>query len=193
VGRRHPDGALELERLWNGIAERFPFRLLCAYPNRAASDPGAVPVLADVCAVHSRVTGVAPSDEDAERTATFALGPDSAGAARRFVSSVLAEWGLSDLIYDAWLVVTELAANAMAHGRSDFTVGISRASGGLKISVGDAGAGNPRMLEPAPDSAGGRGLGLVAGLAAAWGQVRSPIGKLVWAFLDSPGLTPRSG
>ena len=47
--------AIELERLWNDLAIRHPFSLLCAYPTSAFhTDAGAEQFL-QVCAQHSAV------------------------------------------------------------------------------------------------------------------------------------------
>ena len=48
-------------------------------------------------------------------------------------------WGAGDLADDAALVVTELAANAIVHARSAFTVILSARDDLLRISVRDAG------------------------------------------------------
>ena len=47
-------GAVELEQLWNRLAQEIPFRLFCAYPARAFS-PGDLDSLAAVCGEHSHV------------------------------------------------------------------------------------------------------------------------------------------
>jgi PAS domain S-box-containing protein len=49
------DASLALEKLWNALAQRLPFTLVCAYPLRAFRDPGAGRLFRDVCDAHSRV------------------------------------------------------------------------------------------------------------------------------------------
>lgn len=45
-------GALDLEKLWNELAQAHPFSLLCAYPMADLIDPGS---FGDVCSHHTRV------------------------------------------------------------------------------------------------------------------------------------------
>jgi hypothetical protein len=47
-------GALRLEDLWNGLAEKQDFRLFCAYPTTAFGDQNPAPLRA-VCQRHSHV------------------------------------------------------------------------------------------------------------------------------------------
>jgi anti-sigma regulatory factor (Ser/Thr protein kinase) len=178
-------GAVELERLWNGLLERLDFDLLCAYPLAIREAPESLSALTDVCGAHSQVFGAAPHSEQAERTGTFARSAESVRLARRFVAEVLAEWGQAGLIDDARLVVPELATNAIVHGRSDFTVGLSRPGAGLLLTVGDGGCGRPQVAEARSTDPGGRGLALVKTLCSGWGQIPSPIGKVVWVSLPA--------
>src|ERR1700720_4026026 len=59
-------------------------------------------------------------------------------AARHFAIGTLRRWAADHLADDAALVVTELAANAVVHARSDFTVALSAQGDTLRISVRDA-------------------------------------------------------
>ena len=101
-------------------------------------------------------------------------------------------WDGDPLAVDAAIVVAELAANAVVHARSDFTVTVSRRPGAVRIAVCDD------VLLAAPlRAAPGHGLALVNTVATRWG-VQSPAagGKLVWAELAAPldGSRPlRSG
>jgi DcmR-like sensory protein len=47
-------GALALEDLWNDLAEKYPFRLFCAYPAGVFGDKNLAPLKA-VCGRHSHV------------------------------------------------------------------------------------------------------------------------------------------
>jgi hypothetical protein len=49
--------AVELEALWNEMAKRFTFSLLCAYPHAAVTLAEHSDALAQVCAAHSRASG----------------------------------------------------------------------------------------------------------------------------------------
>jgi hypothetical protein len=53
-------GAIELERLWNGLLERHSFDLLCAYSDDALAVPGDGVSLQEICRHHRRATVVDP-------------------------------------------------------------------------------------------------------------------------------------
>jgi anti-sigma regulatory factor (Ser/Thr protein kinase) len=92
--------------------------------------------------------------------------------------------GAADLADDTALVVTELAANAMVHAGTGFTVDLAAGPDVLRISVRD---GSP--LPPAAAAAGLpavplHGLGAVAALARRWGvEPLGHSGKSVWVEL----------
>jgi anti-sigma regulatory factor (Ser/Thr protein kinase) len=88
------------------------------------------------------------------------------------------------------LVVAELAANAVLHGRvpgHDFglRVALDTAAGLVRVEVADAAsAKRPPAAPPpsVPEGESGRGLLLVDTLAVRWGSApRHPLGKTVWA------------
>jgi len=108
----------------------------------------------------------------------------SARDARVFTSAALAEWGITDIVDDVLLVVTELVNNAVTHARSECELRISINPLSIRIEVMDQGAGTPDPLPPSSTRNHGRGLHLVDALTAAWGfeQVLDD-GKMVWAEL----------
>ncbi|MGQ4443060.1 ATP-binding protein [Streptomyces violaceoruber] len=85
------------------------------------------------------------------------------------------------------LVVAELAANAVLHGRvpgRDFALSLSHdeSRGVVRIEVTDTHPAQPARRTPGTDEDGGRGLLLVDALAAEWGvRARLGPGKTVWA------------
>jgi hypothetical protein len=109
---------------------------------------------------------------------------DTPRAARHFVTAMLAQWRCDGFTVDAGLVVAELAANAVAHAGSGFTVNVSAYGDAIRISVGDTQrlAGPDAGLPTVP----GHGLSVVAALAAGWGVQEMAGGKAVWAELRSP-------
>ncbi|HCA88316.1 MAG TPA: hypothetical protein DEQ61_24345 [Streptomyces sp.] len=128
--------------------------------------------------------------------------------ARRLATQQLAEWGWSydsELSRTVALLVAELAANAVQHGRlpgRDFGLRVAADTGGevpvtLRIEVSDVRDDrqppSPAGIEaPAPDSEGGRGLILVGALATRWGTTgREPVGKTIWCELDVGRTRPR--
>jgi anti-sigma regulatory factor (Ser/Thr protein kinase) len=113
-------------------------------------------------------------------------------AARHFAAVTLSRWGGpwggGTFAVDAAIVVTELAANAVVHARSDFTLTVSRRLGAVRIAVRDAGP-----LAAPLHGTRGHGLGLVDTVAARWGvQPLGARGKLVWAELACPSAGPEN-
>jgi anti-sigma regulatory factor (Ser/Thr protein kinase) len=102
----------------------------------------------------------------------------------------------------AALVVTELAANAVLHGRLPgrcFRLGLGLEPARLRIEVTDpSGERLPAVREAVAEEVtgegvgeGGRGLVLVAALAENWGvRPHPPSGKTVWAYVSAPGAGP---
>ncbi|WP_431990700.1 ATP-binding protein [Streptomyces albogriseolus] len=101
------------------------------------------------------------------------------------------------------LVVGELAANAVCHGRvpgRDFGLRLvlDETAGLVRAEVADAAADKrPPLATPVvpPEGEAGRGLPLVYVPAERWGwEPREPVGKTVWAecALGGPG-TVREG
>ncbi|MFJ4818210.1 ATP-binding protein [Streptomyces sp. NPDC088801] len=123
------------------------------------------------------------------------LSPRGAQLARRHAVRWMEERGhppASDVSCAVALVVGELAANAVQHGRVPgrefgLRLALDRAAGVLRVEVADA-ASAKRLPTAAPsscpDDESGRGLLLVDVLAVRWGSApRSPVGKTVWAEL----------
>jgi anti-sigma regulatory factor (Ser/Thr protein kinase) len=105
-------------------------------------------------------------------------------AARRFVRKILTQWGYQSLMDDAQLVVSELAANAITHAGSDYRVRLTSSDRSLRIEVRDGGRGTPEPQPRSMTNEHGRGLLMVASIAASWGIERSDgRRKLVWAEL----------
>jgi anti-sigma regulatory factor (Ser/Thr protein kinase) len=114
--------------------------------------------------------------------ATVLLPPDpvSATTARRFTERQLAAWGLSGLVDTARLLVSELVINAVTHARTESMLVLTSDGRGLRVEVTDRCAEVPRIQEQSPEVPTGRGLRIVAQLAAEWGVVQGPDGKTVW-------------
>lgn len=185
-------GALQLEDLWNELAQRHAFSLLCAYP---ATSLDVAPLLdvGRVCAAHSSVRP--PSSYDATvpasavceevESAVFVPVPKAVAAARRFVTLVLESWGLQDLVADAALVTSELATNAVRHAASPFRAVVDRSGPAVRISIADLELGHVASSAAAPADLHGRGVAIVEALASRWGCDPLPGGKVVWAELQA--------
>lgn len=108
---------------------------------------------------------------------------------RHWVRTVLREFPAT-VVSTAVMVVDELTSNALRHGRAPYHVRLLSGAAKLRIEVDDGG-GEPARRR-APSDQGGRGLLLVERCAAAWGQLRRPSGKTLWAELttDDPAGAP---
>ena len=118
---------------------------------------------------------------------TYEGTPGSVPEARSAVEQALAAWGLDELGWTAMLLVSELATNALLHGRTGFTVVLAALPGGaLRLEVSDGSRGVPRARRYGEEATTGRGLRLVQDLADAWGVERTDDGKTVWVELAAP-------
>jgi hypothetical protein len=177
------NAAAQLEALWDQLNRRHPFSLFCGY--RADSVTREIDAFAEVCRLHHAVVGPVTAARAGVPGAVraFAFSREAPAAARHFAVATLREWGVADIADDAALVVTELAANAIVHAKSGFTVILSARGSSLRIAVRDA--------CPLPDE--GRsalmpiplhGLGAVDALAREWGvESLGKAGKTVWVDL----------
>jgi anti-sigma regulatory factor (Ser/Thr protein kinase) len=179
------NAAIEVEELWNGLGEQTSFALFCAYPDRLLSEAGTDDDFLAVCHLHSEVIAGAPVPDGCEVTRRFPRAVQSPALARHFVADTLGSWGMASLVDDAILLVSELAANAVLHATSDFTVGLSRSDAGVRLHVGDASSAVPVARHPRVTDIGGRGLLLMGELAeAVWYELVDG-GKVVWVDLTS--------
>jgi anti-sigma regulatory factor (Ser/Thr protein kinase) len=109
----------------------------------------------------------------------------SPGVARRFVAAALRRWNTdAPTVEAAQLLVSELVTNAIVHTTSDVRLAVSRRRGMLRVEVSDRDDGMPRMRTVGPETVGGRGLGIVDGLADTWGTETRREGKAVWFELS---------
>ncbi|MEW1689024.1 ATP-binding protein [Streptomyces sp. NPDC091265] len=113
--------------------------------------------------------------------------------ARRLAGWKLDSWGIpygTPLSDDVSLLVAELAANAVLHGRvpgRDFELRLvcTYATGVVRVEVSDTHEDRPEpsaVEQPGADADGGRGLLIVEAVALRWGvSDRLGPGKTVWA------------
>ncbi|MEV7770971.1 ATP-binding protein [Kitasatospora sp. NPDC086791] len=140
-----------------------------------------------------------PLDSPRRHTTTLAATPRGAAICRRLARRQLTLWGLNSThtepFYSALLIVAELAANAITHGRvpgRGFELHLAltttaRRGTTLRIAISDP-KGNKLPVLPAvhtPNAQSGRGLTLIDALCDRWGTIpRHPNAKTVWAELD---------
>jgi PAS domain S-box-containing protein len=152
--------------------------------------PGAAPASAT-----TRVAGMAVASGDDSVEVSYSLSlpskVESPGTCRRWVSRLLAENDLPELVDSATLLLSELVTNAVLYaGQGLIRVDVGLKGRGLRVQVHDGGSSVPKMGHHAIDAEGGRGLLLVDAIAREWGTERRPDGKVVWFTLntDRPGI-----
>ena len=200
--------AVQLEEMWGSLGLTHSFSLFCSYPARSVTGDGHLEAFAEVCLAarlgggrlarrSARAPGVDPRPGRPRRhavppapprrretaTRAFALSGDAPAAARHFAVDAVRRLGAADLADDTALVVTELAANAIVHAQTGFTVDLSAGPDVLRITVRDASPLPPASAADLP-ALPLHGLGAVDALASRWGVERlGHSGKLVWVEL----------
>jgi hypothetical protein len=170
--------AIELESLWNELATQLPFSLYCAYRSQSVMGSDHAQALASVCHLHSVVA----------REWRFDAGADAPGGARDALAGALGHHRHDGaFLDDVRLVVTELAANAVVHARSSFSVSLRDHGSTIRILVGDGSSEAPTIRAGSHTRSSGRGLRMIAAIATRWGVDLKHDGKVVWAELSAPG------
>ncbi|NUV60428.1 ATP-binding protein [Streptomyces sp. CAI-85] len=127
---------------------------------------------------------------------SFTSTPRGARPTRLFVAHCLDTWGHpydSEVDETLTLITADLSASVVRHGRvpgRDFHVRLTAgANSELRLEVSDTrGERRPTVVPAAdPDAESGRGLLIVAALAAGWGVTdrRGGPGRTVWATLHT--------
>ena len=122
---------------------------------------------------------------------TVAGRAERARVARAFVGAVLGPGHpCGD---DAALLVSELFGNSVRHSRSGAaggTVAVSMGDGLVRVEVTDRSSPEvPELYRAGRDAEGGRGLQLVAGLAARWGWRQHGGRTMTWFELRHPSAS----
>lgn len=122
----------------------------------------------------SRDTGVGHADDGYHAGVRLELDlprlPEAAGLARRALTDFLTDRGLTALVDDGTLVVSELVTNAVRYGGGLVRLEIDDLGGTLRLAVtDDRPDALPNLRPETPTAEGGRGLRLIAGLCPRWG------------------------
>ena len=130
-------------------------------------------------------------DEDAYDECLYAPTAKSVTRARRRAVEVVAKWGYPENADDAGVLVSELATNAVRHGRvpgRNVRVEVGVKGTALRVAVVDArGERRPEpgaVAAPEERNEHGRGLLIVEALAARWDVEPLDVGKRIWAEID---------
>lgn len=120
---------------------------------------------------------------------TFPGIPAIVPSARRFVRGVAAE---SPAAGDLELIAAELVSNAIRHTPAgqggEFTLTVRTGTGWARIEVSDPGTGrwHPLIADAGDEPEYGRGLAIVAALAAKFGHDAGAAGQTAWAEITWP-------
>lgn len=129
---------------------------------------------------------MAPGGKSQGVRVAFPPKPLAAPMSRMFVTDVLQQWHLPDVVQDAEAVATELVSNAAAASAAagtDVTVGLRVKQGSLFIEVGDLTEILPVLRYPTLEDPRGWGLFLVASMSQRWGTRQQIGGKIIWSEL----------
>ncbi len=123
--------------------------------------------------------------------------PAAAGQARSQVRTAIRDWGIPVDPDTAVLLTSELVTNAIIHEPGGtVTLGIRCLRDQLRVDVYDTSRSFPVVSVAPGDAETGRGLMIVATLAAEWGFYRTPAGKAVYftlLFNDDRTALPTDG
>ena len=119
----------------------------------------------------------------------LAHGPAAPRAARRFVASVLGDWGIAEeTVESSQLLTSELVSNAVLHGSGAIELVVTEVDaneGVIRVQVCNGGDGVPTMRRANRDELSGRGLRLIDEMAQGWGSEHVDGQTLVWFELQS--------
>ncbi|MFF2850546.1 ATP-binding protein [Streptomyces sp. NPDC058001] len=112
------------------------------------------------------------------------------GDLRRIGAKKLSAWGLSDLVDDAELLISELVTNGLRHGTGpEVAFRLVIGTEFLVLEVRDGSSQLPQVRTAGCDDENGRGMFLVDALATSWGV--SADGTATWCVLTRPTGTNR--
>ena len=127
-------------------------------------------------------------------------GPRGVQNARRWVVDACVDMGRADLAECAELGVSELVTNALLHAEAPFSVRVRGTREHPRVEVRDGSLQPPLLPDAGPSDEDdllltfGRGLGIVARCATAWGAEIEDDGKVVWFVpATEPGLEMVAG
>ena len=125
------------------------------------------------------VMGSNAADPQPPLSKQLAAGPRTSAEARSFLWEALRDQDvMTNELYDASLLTTEIASNAARHGREPIKVNVSLEQDGFRVSVDDQGSG----FDPTDATIRGKGWGvkLVEALSTDWGVEQRDNGTEVW-------------
>ena len=115
----------------------------------------------------------------------WAAGGAAVPQARRLVRTHLHDHGLTALVADAELIVSELVGNVVLHVGGDVEVAVEVVGGEVVLSVSDRSPLSPHLRVFSRTSSTGRGMRLVHSLSAEHGVRPHGEGKTIWVRLTA--------
>ncbi|KUO13074.1 ATP-binding protein [Streptomyces dysideae] len=117
----------------------------------------------------------------------FEAAPAEVRLLRRATVKQLSRWGMPVAADEAELLVTELATNVVKHvgEGASATLILEWRGERLRLEVHDKSQAVPAVSAADCDEECGRGLHLLAALAADWGTVLTAAGKAVWCEIST--------
>jgi serine phosphatase RsbU (regulator of sigma subunit) len=140
------------------------------------------PARDDAALLIARTRALAPA-----RVVTWDLPaePQIVAEARARAARQVTAWGLEEATFTTELLVSELVTNAIRHARPPIQLRMILDTM-LSCEVSDASIAAPHHRRADRYDEGGRGLMLVARLAARWGTRHTQAGKTIWAQQPLP-------
>lgn len=121
----------------------------------------------------------------ARETRRFPAVPASVADARHHVEAWLRALGVAeDSVEIAMLLTSELAGNAVLHGRGEIGLNVLTSADAVRIEVEDSSPALPRPRRPELYDASGRGLHIIEALSTRWGTEPCNGSKVVWCELE---------
>jgi hypothetical protein len=116
--------------------------------------------------------------------------PAAVAGARVKAARQLADWGLEELTFATEVLVSELVTNAIRHAQPPLQLRMILDTT-LSCDVSDASTTAPHLRRAGRYDEDGRGLMLVARLAARWGTRYTRAGKTIWTQQPLPNADRR--
>ncbi|MGW1894523.1 SpoIIE family protein phosphatase [Streptomyces sp. NPDC002004] len=112
--------------------------------------------------------------------------PSAVATVRAAALEKLGEWGLEEEAFTTELILSELVTNSIRYASGPIHVRLIH-DRTLICEVSDRSHTSPHLTQAATTDEGGRGLFLVAQLAARWGTRYTSTGKTIWTEQALPG------
>ena len=112
--------------------------------------------------------------------------PTSAREARAFIRMALSERVSPAILQDALLLASEMVSNVIRHAGTPLTLSVEIHRGYLRMTVTDGALPfEAKPGGPSEEGESGRGIAIIESLSRRWGLGATPIGKSIWAEIDT--------